>query len=227
MDCLIASLVILTATTFTADPEKPAAVDKIEIYVTPLYNSKGPQIAVGRWSKELTAATADTIRDLAAKMKKDEWDTLSPEVMYVVAIRLYDFDFKDDSVYWFYSAQWRSRLWLNLVSPDDQIVRLGDPTFERKQAFNAIFQLAGPYFNKYAWGKLKTLEKTLVKVREENQTVPSFHKIYPKQEFIGEDEWVNKNKVVTEGFDKLLEYRKTKGDEIRSQRTENGLKNDE
>lgn len=224
------SFILILATTLAvaAEPVKTLIADdeKIEIYVTPIYNSKGPQIAVGRWSKELTAATADTIRDLATKMKKDEWEILSPEAMSIVAIRLYDLGHKDDSVYWFYSAQWRARLLRELISKSD-VGGLGDPAFERTQALNALYQLSGPYINRYAFGKLKTLEKTLAKVREENQSIPSFHKIYPKQGFIPDNEWAEKNKIITTGFDKLADQIKTKGDEIRAQRAENGLKNEE
>jgi hypothetical protein len=53
----------------------------IPIYITPFYNSKGLQIDVGPFSKDLAAATPGTIADVAAAMK-NRWDDLSIEAMW-------------------------------------------------------------------------------------------------------------------------------------------------
>ncbi|MDY0169224.1 MAG: hypothetical protein RBS80_21960 [Thermoguttaceae bacterium] len=87
------------------------------IYVTPFYNSEGPQVAVGKHSDDLARANADTIEEMVAAMKA-EWDELRPEAMCVAAIRLFDLGLKDEAVYWFYSAQYRGRLFQALCDPD-------------------------------------------------------------------------------------------------------------
>ena len=43
----------------------------IDVYVTPYYNSKGPEIRVGRFSSGLAAAKEDDFLATVAQMKKD------------------------------------------------------------------------------------------------------------------------------------------------------------
>ncbi|PYJ53962.1 MAG: hypothetical protein DME82_12850, partial [Verrucomicrobia bacterium] len=65
---------------------------RIEVYVTPYYNSKGPTINVGRFSKGLDANSEPEFVATIAKMKQS-WDILSFPETYVAAIRLYDLGF--------------------------------------------------------------------------------------------------------------------------------------
>ena len=85
------------------------------IYITPFYSDKGPQIKVGRYSKELRNATSDTIEALAVKMKKN-WKTLSVEAMYVLSIRLYDLGYRNKATFWHYSARSRQQLFQSVLS---------------------------------------------------------------------------------------------------------------
>jgi hypothetical protein len=85
----------------------------IEVYVTPYYNSKGPTIDVGPFSSGLAAKNEPEFVAMIAKMKKS-WDTLNFAETYVAAIRLYDLGFRKESIYWFYSAQYRGRLFAGL-----------------------------------------------------------------------------------------------------------------
>jgi len=83
---------------------------RIEIYLTPYYNSKGPVVEVGPFSSGLAAKSESEFVATISKMKKS-WDTLNFPETYVAAIRLYDLGFRKESIYWFYSAQcfWRHR----------------------------------------------------------------------------------------------------------------------
>jgi len=74
---------------------------RIEVYVTPYYNSKGPTINVGPFSKDLGANSEPEFVATIAKMKQS-WDKLSFPEMYVAAIRLYDLGFRNESI--FYSS---------------------------------------------------------------------------------------------------------------------------
>src|SRR5438445_8705068 len=78
---------------------------RIEVYVTPYYNSKGPTINVGSFSKGLGANSEPEFVATIARMKQS-WDTLSFPETYVAAIRLYDLGFRKEAIYWFYSAQY-------------------------------------------------------------------------------------------------------------------------
>src|SRR5499427_4084764 len=77
---------------------------RIEVYITPFYNSKGPAIEVGPWSKGLSAKSEPEFVATISKMKQS-WNTLRFPEMYVASIRLYDLGFRKESIYWFYSAQ--------------------------------------------------------------------------------------------------------------------------
>jgi hypothetical protein len=114
----------------------------IEVYITPYYNSKGQTIDVGSFSSGLAAKNEPEFLATIAKMKKS-WDTLNFPETYVAAIRLYDLGYRKESIYWFYSAQYRGRLFASLINRDT-MGSIGDPGFELYQAQNAFQQLVAP-----------------------------------------------------------------------------------
>jgi hypothetical protein len=101
---------------------------RIEVYVTPYYNSKGPAIDVGPFSKGLAANSEPEFVATISKMKQS-WDNLNFAKVYVAAIRLYDLGFRKQSIYWFYSAQYRGRLLATLID-QEKMGSMGDPGFE-------------------------------------------------------------------------------------------------
>src|SRR4029077_1472807 len=147
----------------------------IEVYITPYYNSKGPDIDVGPFSSGLAAKNETEFFATIAKMKKS-WDTLNFAETYVASIRLYDLSFRKESIYWFYSAQYRGRLFASLIDRD-KMGSMGDPGFELFQAQNAFQQLVGPYINGYAFGDIDQLVPIIEKVQREGKTVPDLTKI--------------------------------------------------
>src|SRR5690348_8197312 len=82
---------------------------RMDVYVTPYYNSKGPAIEVGRFSKGLAATGEQEFATTISKMKQ-AWSSLTFPEMYAAAIRLYDLGFRNEAIYWFYSAQYQGRL---------------------------------------------------------------------------------------------------------------------
>src|SRR5262252_4106724 len=125
---------------------------RIEVYITPFYNSKGPAIEVGPWSKGLSAKSEPEFVATISKMKQS-WNTLRFPEMYVASIRLYDLGFRKESIYWFYSAQYRGRLFATLID-QEKMGSIGNAGFELFQAQNAFQQLVGPYINGYAFGDI-------------------------------------------------------------------------
>jgi hypothetical protein len=109
---------------------------RIEVYVTPYHNSSGPVIGVGQFSKGLVAKSEPDFVATISKMKHS-WDNLSFPEMYIAAIRLYDLGFRKESIYWFYSAQYRGRLFATLID-QMKMGSMGDPGFELVQAANAF-----------------------------------------------------------------------------------------
>lgn len=193
----------------------------IDVYITPYYNSKGPAIEVGPFSSGLAAKNESGFVATIAKMKKS-WDTLNFAETYVAAIRLYDLGFRKESIYWFYSAQYRGRLFASLIDRD-KMGSMGAPGFELYQAQNAFQQLVGPYINGYAFGDIDQLVPIIQRVQKEGKTVPDLTKIYPRVAFKPKSEWDAGNKGLNEGLTKLLVTLKNEKASIKQQRIKHGM----
>src|SRR6266446_10899643 len=193
----------------------------IEVYITPYYNSNGPAIEVGRFSSGLAAKSESEFLATIAKMKQS-WDTLNFAETYVAAIRLYDLGFRKDSIYWFYSAQYRGRLFATLID-QDKMGSIGSTGFELFQAQNAFQQLVGPYINGYAFGDIDQLIPIIERVQREGRVVPDLTKIYPRVAFKKKSEWDAGNKGLNEGLTKLLMTLKDQKASIKQQRIERGM----
>ena len=193
----------------------------IDVYVTPYYNSKGPAIEVGPFSSGLAAKSEPEFVATIAKMKKS-WDTLNFAETYVAAIRLYDLGFRKASIYWFYSAQYRGRLFASLIDRD-KMGSMGDPGFELFQAQNAFQQLVGPYINGYAFGDIDQLIPIIERAQREGKTVPDLTKIYLRVTFKPKSEWDAGNKGLNEGLTKLLMTLENEKGSIKQQRIERGM----
>jgi hypothetical protein len=217
---LIAILVVLVCAGSAAGQTitDPA---RIEVYITPYYNSKGPAIDVGPFSSGLAAKNEPEFVATIAKMKQS-WDTLNFAETYVAAIRLYDLGFRKESIYWFYAAQYRGRLLATLIDRD-KMGSMGDPGFELVQAQNAFQQLVGPYINGYAFGDVDQLIPIVERVQKEGKAVPDLTKIYPRVAFKPKSEWDAGNKGLNEGLIKLLMTLKNEKASIKQQRIERGM----
>jgi len=194
---------------------------RMPIYVTPFYNSKDLKVSVGAYSERMAQADNAAILKISQELKKEK-DSLRAEVMYVAAIRLYDLGHKDEAVYWFYTAQYRGRLFTGILDKQ-KIGSLGSEAFELKQAYVAFNQLAGSFINKYAFGDLTKLEATLATVVEEGKTLPKFTEVYPNVQFQPSDAWADANSETNKGLLTLIEYIKSNAESIKEQRKKNGI----
>src|SRR5204863_8187477 len=182
---IISALVALKA----AQPEiNPSHIDA---YITPYYDSKGPEVKVGRFSSGLASAKEEDFLATIAQMKKD-WDRLTFPELYVAAIRLYDLGYRKEAVYWFYSAQYRGRQFGILLN-QSKMGSIGSPGFELLQAQNAFFQLVGPYINGYAFGDTDGLVKVVERVQQEGRKIPDLQTAYPNVTFRSKSEWESAN----------------------------------
>jgi hypothetical protein len=193
----------------------------IDVYVTPYYNSKGPVIEVGPFSSGLAAKSEPEFLVTISKMKQS-WDSLNFPEVYVAAIRLYDLGFRKESIYWFYSAQYRGRLLATLID-QEKMGSIGSTGFELFQAQNAFQQLVGPYINGYAFGNIDQLIPIIERVQREGKVVPDLTKIYTGVAFKPKPEWDAGNKGLNEGLTKLLITLKNEKASIKQQRTEHGM----
>jgi len=193
----------------------------IDVYITPYYNSKGPAVEVGRFSNGLAAKSESEFLGTISKMKAS-WETLSFSEVYVAAIRLYDLGFRKESIYWFYSAQYRGRLFATLID-QEKMGSIGNAGFELFQAQNAFQQLVGPYINGYAFGDIDQLIPIVERVQTEGKTVPDLTKIYPGVAFKPRSEWEAGNKGLNDGLTKLLMTLKNEKASIKEQRIQRGM----
>ncbi|HKE36186.1 MAG TPA: hypothetical protein VKB39_02050 [Candidatus Baltobacteraceae bacterium] len=196
------------------------ATDHIAIYVTPYYNSAGPIVHVGQYSAGLASHDERSVVTTIRRMKQ-HWNALRFYELYVGAIRLYDLGYRNEAVYWFYTAQYRGRLFGMLADPK-RLGTIGDPGFELYHAQNAFFELTGPAINGYAFGDVDRLAGVLQRVERENRAVPDVHALYPGVAFIPKDSWAAKNADLTAGLAKLASTLSTQKVQIASQREQNG-----
>ena len=192
----------------------------IDVYVTPYYNSAGPTVKVGKFSAGLASKDERQFVSTIRAMKK-QWNTLNFAQMYVGAIRLYDFGYRSESIYWFYSGQYRGRLFESLTD-QDKMGTIGSPGFELFHAADAFQQLVGPYINGYAFGNIDSLMRIVQRVQSENRSVPDMRAIYPNVTFIAKARWNAQNAALNEGLGKMVASVSSQKDQIKQTRVQNG-----
>src|SRR5437762_9089344 len=178
MNRLSFALVAMNLASFVLKAAQPDIdPSHINAYITPYYNSKGPEVSLGRFSSGLASAKETDFLTTIAEMKKD-WNRLTFPELYVAAIRLYDLGYRKESVYWFYSAQYRGRQF-GVLLDQTKMGSIGSPGFELLHAQNAFYQLVGTYINGYAFGDMDGLVKIVERVQKEGRRIPDLEAAYP------------------------------------------------
>ncbi|HCE44264.1 MAG TPA: hypothetical protein DET40_12010 [Lentisphaeria bacterium] len=201
---------------FSQDMEIDPA--KINAYVTPFYNSAGPEADIGKYSKGLVSKTEETFLKTIKEMKQN-WQKLSVEELFVGAICLYDHAYRDESVYWFYTAQLRARA-LNAGMDQSKAGGVGSTAFEILSVQNSFYQLTGPYINGYAFRDTNKLAETLKRVKSDG--IPNLQLIYTQIAFIPDKEREAAYKQVLDGMNGFIEYLQKEKESIKKQRIDSG-----
>jgi hypothetical protein len=196
-------------------------VEPMPIYVTPYYDSRGPSVNVGPFSEALASPDRQRVLETVRAMNA-RFVALPIEAMYVAAIRLYDHGARDEAVYWFYSAQYRAKLFHALVDPGARGT-LGTEPFERQHAHVAFHQLAGSFINGYAACDLERWGSTLDRVAAENRKEVDLTVVYPRVRFLPRDQWASKNKEIGDGLAKLRDYLRSNREQVKATRAANGM----
>jgi hypothetical protein len=191
------------------------------IAVTPFYDSVGPQISVGDYSQRLGITDLAELNILAQEMAKQK-HTLTPEEMYVLAIRFYDLGDRDQSVYWYYEAQFRAKLFQQAIEPA-QMVRVGDPAFELNTAYQSFQQLAGDFINGYAGCDLDNWVRITTVVMTDNPNPPELDQLFPEVVFVDRNQWQEINNNVVTGLAVLINYISENGESIKMQRAQSDM----
>jgi hypothetical protein len=200
-----------------------AAIDQahIDIYVTPYYNWDGPAISVGPFSEGLASKSEDRFLATINKMK-GSWDKLSFVELYVAAIRLYDLGYRKEAVYWYYTAQYRGRLF-GILLDQEKMGGIGARGFELLQANSAFFSLEGPYITGYAFADFDYLMEVIARVQKEGEKIPDLTAVYPGVTFMNATEWGSQNMELNRGMGELVTVFKQQKEHIREQRIAQGL----
>jgi hypothetical protein len=213
---------VLASASFTLKAAQPEInPSHIDVYVTPYYNSKGPEIRIGRFSSGLASTKEADFLTTIARMKK-EWDKLTFLELYVAAIRLYDLGYRKEAVYWFYSAQYRGRQF-GILLDQAKMGSIGSPGFELLHAQNAFYQLVGPYINGYAFEDTDGLAQIVERVQKEGRRIPDLQAAYPGVTFRNKGEWQSANTDLADKMNELISMLKEKKDDIKRQRVERGM----
>lgn len=125
-----------------------AEAARMPISVMPYYNSDPLTINVGKLSEQLMSDNPNDILKIS-DAAKTQTENIPLEALYVMAIRLFDLGEKADGAYWYYNAQFRTRVLNALLQNDPDVInkKIGSDTFEKLAAYNAFTELAGQYIN--------------------------------------------------------------------------------
>ena len=142
------SLLLLAAAFVSLHGCATADVSRMPVAVPPYYNSDPLAINVGDMSGRLMSESpADLVR-LAGSINANDPD-VPTEALYVLAIRLFDLDEKIPAAYWFYNAQFRTRVLNALEAQDPKLFDdgMGDGASEKLAAYNSFSNQARGFFN--------------------------------------------------------------------------------
>lgn len=222
MRSLLAALTFFLAlSSLPARSASEASCDRIAVYVTPFYDSAGPVVRIGRYSAGLASHDTREVVTTVRQMKQ-HWNALRFYELYAGAIRLYDLGYRNEAVYWFYTAQYRGRLFALLADPQ-KLGTIGDRAFELYHAQDAFFELSGPVVNGYAFGDVDRLAGVLRRVERDNSAVEDFDALYPGVVFIPKNQWAAKNADLAAGLRKLAATLSAQRSEIASERQQSGI----
>jgi len=123
----------------------------IPIYVTPYYSAAEkaggtPKVAVGNGLNDLLMSNKQSDILAARDLVQSAPEKVTPFAMMALAIRMYDTGLRDDSVFWFYVAKYRAITLVEAVRFES-----GPASDGVVDAVGSFIQLAGPYFNGYAF----------------------------------------------------------------------------
>ena len=205
---------ILSAMLLTGCGAKEGSKEQINIYVTPFYDSTPLQISVGEYSSRLMSDSPRKMLKLADELK-EKIDKVDATTLYVLSIRLYNLGEKDESVYWFYIAQFRAKVLMRMVPSLDPT---GWPA-----TFGAFRSLAGTWINGYAFGDPDKMFSTLEQVINDVKNMAYIGNVYAGSGLEPESRQQEIVEEEIEGVRSLIKYLTDNKEDILHQRKENGI----
>jgi len=219
--CVPALIPLVPTSTPEPASTQQASDPPITVLVPPFYDSEDLQIRVGNYSQQLGTDNLQDLNALAQEMARQR-DKLTPEQMFVLAIRLYDLGEKDNSVYWFYEAQFRAKLFRRSLDAD-HIAAISELSSDLLASYEAFTELAGEYINGYAGCDVESWVETAKIVKDDNPGPPDLDKLFPDAVFVERSQWQGINDEVASGLGVLIDQLSNTKEAIRLQRAANNL----
>lgn len=117
---------------------------------------------------------------------------------------LYDLGEKDQSVYWFYEARFRAKLFLKTIDTT-HVGSIGELSSGVLGSYEAFTELAGKYINGDAGCDVDNWVKIARTVKDDNPKPPELDKIFPKAVLVKRSQWQGINDEVTVGLGVLID----------------------
>lgn len=219
--CAALPLPLIPTSTPEPTPTPQVSTPPIPILVPRFYDSEGIQIQVGNYSEQLATNDHQELTTLAQEMARQK-DQLTPEQMFVLAIRLYDLHEKDQSLYWFYEAQFRAKLFLKSIDTT-HAGSIGELSSGLLGSYEAFTKLAGEYINGYAGCDVDNWVKIAKIVQGDNPKPPELDKLFPDAVFVERSQWQSINDDVAAGLGVLIDRLLETKEAIRQDRAANNL----
>jgi hypothetical protein len=200
---------------------EPAKASVIPILVPQFYSSDDLEIRVGNYSQQLGTRDLQELTRLSQEMARQKHE-LTPEQMFVLAIRLYDLGEKDDSVYWFYEAQFRAKLFQQTLDAD-HFAGISERSAGLLASYEAFTTLAGEYINGYAGCDIDNWVEIAKTVQVNNPNPPELNKLFPEAVFVERSQWQGINDEVAAGLGTLIDQLSKTKEAIRLQRAADNL----
>ena len=199
---------------------KPKTVKDIApIYVEPYYNSNPFKINVGDYSEQLKTDDDKKILEVAQSIISNI-DKVNIQTLFVLSNRLYDLKKKDEAIYWFYTSSFRRNVFKQTVNGNNHGTESGELT----QAMDTYKKLLGEYVNGYALGNIDKNVEICKTVVAENSKMKTLSIAYPNLKF---DDTKLETAIKNAATDReeFIKYMLDNKDEIKKQRTQNGIDN--
>jgi hypothetical protein len=155
------------------------------------------------------AASPDDFHRQTPEQLKAGIEKQHPAAYYVLAGKLFEAGQKDEAVFWFYAGQLRYRFHL---AANPTLPRSGDPAL-----FASLSDVVGAPINGYAFGDIPQLVATIDKVLAWDERTDNA--------FTSKTAHAAALKGIRDGLTGMRAQVLSRGDEIRAERTKNGLEN--
>ncbi len=159
--------------------EDPVA---LSVEVDPFYSSKKAQIQVGKYSDSLQSEDLEGLLKTVRVMKREK-HLLSPEQMYVLSIQLYNLGAKDEGLYWFYAARYRTSLYVGSLRDRNQLKK-DSKELKLWQAYQSFTDQIGKPIESHGAQNYGRWLNIIRKVRADNREIPDMATIFPNTSFV-------------------------------------------